>query len=230
METQRQTAYKIWISNLLSGTYTHSAGEWEPNYIQSDDKKISRVNLIGHVVDKFVKAEQTSTTLLIDDGTEKIPIRAWKEESAFLAGFEVGDLLLVIAKVRDYNNRIYLTPEIITKLDNPLWAKLRNLELKKLLGEAKSYARDIIRESIQTERKEETNNLIIEEKVVNEPVNQRQLLLDLIEKLDTNNGADQHLVLQQAHISSEDAKELLDNLIKEGEIFEIHPGKFRTTL
>src|SRR3989338_9055961 len=207
METQRQTAYKTWISNLLSGIYTQAAGEWEPNYIQADYKKISRVNLIGHVVDKFVKSESSSTTLLLDDGTEKIPIRAWKEESAVLAGFEIGDLLLVIAKVRDFNNRIYLTPEIITKLDNPRWAKLRNLELKKLLGEAKSYARDIRIESIQTEQKEETtSNVIIEEKVVNEPVNKRQLLLDLIEKLDTNNGADQQLVLQQARISNEDAK------------------------
>ncbi len=229
MEPQRQTAYQIWISNLLSGNYVRTSGEWEPNYIEVSSLKISRVNIIGHIVDKYVKEDGSYATLSIDDGSGKIPLKAWKEDASFLTSFAIGDLLLVVAKVKDFNNQIYLVPEIVTKLDNPLWAKLRKLELDKNHGQAQTYAPKAV--ASKPSISEEETFQVIEEKVTNEtPSNKRQAILDLIEKLDTNNGADQQLVIGQSGINKEEVQKLLESLLREGEIFEIHPGKLRTTL
>ena len=52
----------------------------------------------------------------------------------------------------------------------------------------------------------------------------------MIEQLDTNNGADQEMVIVQTKLPKKDAQEVITKLITEGEIFEIHPGKLRTTL
>lgn len=229
-QVQRQTAHKIWISSLLTGNYVKTTGEWEPNYIETNNLKISRVNVIAHIVDKFVKPDNSYISLTLDDGSGKLSVKAWKEDVALL-DYHVGELLLVVGKIKDFNNQFYLVPEVVTKLDNPLWAKLRNLELKKMYGEAQIHvAQERVQETPRVQEEEFTMQ-VIEEKVTNEVSgNKRQKLLDMIEQLDTNNGADQQIVISQSGIEQGEAQKLLDNLIKEGEIFEIHPGKLRTTL
>ena len=225
-QKKRQTAYKVRISQLLVGKYVKTTEEWEPNYIQIEDKKISRVNLICYVVDKYMKDDHSYLALVVDDGSGKIDIKTWKEDVSLLEYFGIGDLLLIIGKVKDFNNNIYLVPEIVRKLDNGLWAKLRNLELKKIYGETQEISR-----ASSTQAMKEDRVKIIEEKVTDEeaPFNKSQRILDMIEKFDTNNGADQQLVITQSGVLVEEAQKLITTLIKEGEIFEIRPGQLRTT-
>ena len=227
MEAQRQTAHQLWISTLLTGTFVKTAGEWEPNYLQLEEKKISRVNLLCHVVDKFTKEDESYSFLTLDDGSAKIALKTWKEEVKLFSDIHVGDLILVVGKVKDFNNKIFISPEIVKKLDNPLWAKARHLFLKKEHGEPQKLIQE---ETTEQDKSSEETFTVVEEKVSNEPFNKRQKLLDLIEQLDTNNGAEQTLVVHQSGILKEEAQNILDSLIKEGEVFEIHPGKLRTTL
>ncbi len=225
-QTQRHTAIKIWISNLLSGKYIQAPGEWETNYVESGNLKISRVNIIAHIVDTFSKPDTSYATLILDDGSGKIAVKSWKEEAALLSSFNLGELVLVVGKIRDYNNSLYLVPEVITRLDNPLWAKHRTLELKKLYGEAQTN----FPQKIFSPQEEEALS-VIEEKVTNDtPLVKKQKILDMIKKLDTNNGADQTLVIDTSGVSKDEAQKILSSLLSEGEIFEIHPGKLRTTL
>ena len=49
---KRQVAEKIRIKDILGGRYIQEEG-WTPNYVETDNgKKVSRVNIIGAVVEK----------------------------------------------------------------------------------------------------------------------------------------------------------------------------------
>lgn len=231
-QPQRQTAYKLWISTLLSGTYTKTLGEWEPNYLEVGDKKISRVNILAPVVEKYIKEDKTYASLTLDDSSGRITVKTWREDVFLLEHFEVGDLVLVLGKIKEYNGSFYVVPEIVKKLDNPLWAKHRTLELKNIYGEPLPAQPPLKEATISQEtHSQEDTFSVIEEKVVNEqPLNFRKKIIDIIEQLDTNNGADQPTVINHTRIPREEAEKIIQTLIKEGEVFEIHPGKLRTTL
>ena len=72
---------------------------------------------------------KTHTLILpIDDGTETIRAKAWGNEAASLQEVEENILALVIGKVKEYNEEIYLVPEIIRPLDDPNFLTLHKLE------------------------------------------------------------------------------------------------------
>jgi RPA family protein len=92
----RQTAYKLWIANILSSPYTKSTEEFAPNYIKLNNQEISRVNVIATVVETFVNQEQTLASITLDDGSGSLRVRAFKEEIKILTNVSMGDLVMVI--------------------------------------------------------------------------------------------------------------------------------------
>ena len=100
---QRQVAYKIRISDILNGSFIKD--EISAGYIKLNDANVSRVNIIATVV---YKAEQPSTSnALIDDGTGKILLRSF-ENSRIFSKADVGDAVLLIGKIREFNNERYI--------------------------------------------------------------------------------------------------------------------------
>ncbi len=237
-EQEQKSQNKLWLSTLLSGTFVKTTGEWEPNYVEVLNQRISRVNVVAPVVEKFIKEDRSYAAISLDDGSGKIQVKSWKDDVVLLGSLNVGDLLLVVGKVKDFNNNLFLVPEVVRKLDNPLWAKLRKLELIKLHGEAKvNYLEEQSLEEAPSVKTEDEFVAIVEEKVMNAgeknsdaPANKRQRLLNSIENLDTNNGADQEIVITSSGVEREEAQKIIQNLLKEGEVFELHPGKLRTII
>lgn len=127
---QRQVAYRVSISDLNKGQFVKGEGEWDSNYIVVDGKKISRVNLIGAIIEIMKDENNSYFNSLIDDGTGNIRIRGWKEEINLFDGLNVGDLVLLVGKIKDYTGSVYITPEIVRKLENKKWLELRKLEIK----------------------------------------------------------------------------------------------------
>ena len=121
----RQTAYKVWISDLINGEYINPEGQWDPGYVTIKESKVSRVNIIANAIDKYKNEDSTYISLTIDDGSENISLKAWNEDTKILKEIEVGDMVLTIAKIKEYNNKIYLVPEIVRKLDKSEWMVLR---------------------------------------------------------------------------------------------------------
>ena len=128
MQIQRKTAHKLWISNIVNSPYTKSTGEFEPNYITLDNKQISRVNIIASVIETFMSEDEKFSSIVIDDGSATIKLQAFKEDTKLLKDFEMGDLIMAIGKVREFNNEKYILAEIVKTL-NPTWGKIRRLEL-----------------------------------------------------------------------------------------------------
>ena len=150
-------------------------------------------------------------------------MRIWNEGTNAFSDVEVGDIVLVVGKVKEYNGFVYITPEIIKKIDNPLWLKVRKLELVKLYGEVQRVENNSASVYNNTSDDELTIG-VVEEKVVNIQ-NSREAILELIEQLDFGDGADLEEVINKSKFT--EARDLINNLLMNGEIFELHKGKLR---
>lgn len=202
MEQQkRQTAYKIRIKDLFSGKYVKEEGEWAPTYVLLKDKKISRVNIIANVIDKYENEEKTYGTIDLDDGTGVIKGKIWKEDIKLIENINIGDLVLVIAKIKEMNDDRHLMLEVIKVLKNSSWAEIRKLELNKLWGV------EVIK---------------VENEIVDQPtVNSRQKVFSLIEKFEEINEEE---LINKLDLNKEEISKIVNELIKEGEIYRPTPG------
>src|SRR3989344_7402622 len=122
---QRQVAYKVKISDILNGNFVKE--EFSAGYVKLSGKNVSRVNIIATVV---YKAEQSSTaSAVIDDSTGKVLLRSFENNDIF-SKVDIGDVVLVIGKIREFNNERYVVPEILKKVSNTEWMNVRKLEVK----------------------------------------------------------------------------------------------------
>lgn len=196
---KRQTAYKIRIKDILDSKYVKTEG-FNPNYLEINGKEISRINLMGVVVQK--SDFNNYNTLIIDDGTGKISARIF-ESNVLFNQIEISDSVLIIGRPREFSNEKYVLIELIKKIDL-LWAKVRKLEL----GEMK-------------DKNSLSENKPIKEEIVTSSTNQ---IVKLIKELDQGHG------VSIEDISSkdiEDIDKIIDMLLKEGDIFEVKPGKLK---
>tara|TARA_Y100000034_G_scaffold46416_1_gene57115 strand:- start:1840 stop:2532 length:693 start_codon:yes stop_codon:yes gene_type:complete len=227
MEQQlRQTAYKVWIADVLNKEVKKEEGEWSPNYIEINNKQVSRVNIIATIVMKYVSEDNSYATLTIDDSSGDVQIKAWKEDVSFFDDVEIGSPILFVGKVKDYNSQIYLVPEIIKVLDKKEWIELRKKELTKVYGERETK----IVQEVQPKKEEIIEEPVIQEETVVEEVvsgNGRQKILNTIEQMDKGEGADIIEVVEETKLDEEEANSLIQELLKEGEIFEIKSGKLK---
>ncbi|MFC1704776.1 hypothetical protein ACFLZ6_00430 [Nanoarchaeota archaeon] len=197
-QQKRQVAYKVRVKELLDGEYVKEDG-WMPNFIRLiDGTKVSRANIIGVVVLKT--EEQNYKSVLIDDGSGKIPVRSFEKYELF-DSVNIGDVVLIIGRPREFGEK-YIVPEIIKKVEDSGWIEVRKLELKKP-------------ETIVTEEK-------VEEVVQANPVDK---IFNLIKVADKGDGVDIEEVIKNAKVS--EAEKIIRNLLEEGEIFELKPGRIK---
>ena len=128
---ERLTAYKVWLSDLLKANANQQPTQQQNQQqgtlaVSIHSKKVARINLIASVIDKFVS--DTYSFLTLDDGSTQIRLKTFGDDVAKLNNIETGDIILTIARLRTFNNELYLTPEIIKKVDGKN-ALLRRLEL-----------------------------------------------------------------------------------------------------
>ncbi|MEK6835434.1 MAG: hypothetical protein AABX55_00220 [Nanoarchaeota archaeon] len=217
MPISRLTAYKIWIANLINSPYVNSPGEFESNYISFNGKEISRVNIIATVVDKFVSEDNSYVTIMIDDSSSQIRLKTWREDTSLLKNINLGDVILLIARVKNYQNEIYLLPEIVKNV-NPNWEIIRKLELLKEYGKPEFEVGKV--EEIITPSTQITETLKIEE-ISFSSTNLRNELLNLIEKYEEKLGISLEEIKTELHYSIGDMNNILQELIKEGQIYQI---------
>jgi RPA family protein len=221
---KRQVACKARISELIEGEYVKEEG-WNPNYIRTKrGRNISRVNLIAAVIS--VNDEENYQSVLVDDGSARISLRTF-EKNEMLNNLEVGDVVLVIGRPREYGAEKYIVPEIIKKIENKKWIDVRKLELeiegkKEKYEEPKKYnekPEKIEREEIVEEIEEKP------EKKYDDKGNKHEIVYNTVKNLDKGNGADIDEVIKKSEIK--EAEEIIKRFMMEGEMFEIKPGKIK---
>lgn len=197
---KRQVAYKVRISDILSRNLAKD--EFSAGYLKLKNSNVSRVNVIATVV---YKPENSSgyNNAVIDDGTGKILLRSFENMNAF-SKTDVGDGVLVIGKIREFNSEKYIMPEILKKLDNFMWMNVRELELRKGV-DFDNYPKSEIKAPA-----EEVNN---------------EEICSIIRKLDNGDGAFVEDVIK--NLKHDAAEKMLNILLEKGNIFEIKPGKLK---
>ena len=206
-------------------------------------KHVFRARILGTVVEKFVREDQGYAVLRLDDGTETITIRAWKEGARELISFNPGDLIDVIGRVREFEGEVYLVPELVLRVEDPNWELVRELEILRLRKQALVGGR---RPQPRREAKLESRELKIElpaapekgpvvERVeeieepplpeVPEEMKKRALLA--FDKLDKGDGVSLANLAAELDISYGEVEDAVRVLIVDGEVFEPRAGKFK---
>lgn len=226
----RQTAYLTTIATLFSGTFIKAEAQMQPSYIKiPSGKRLSRIHLIAVVV-SFSDALSSNATqeITLDDGTGKIVARSF-ENPTFFAGVHLGDILRVVGRVRAFNEQIYLIPEIIKKITNKQWITLHKLQINLIeRAEKEKTPHEILPVTEISERIEESEEdkaIVTEDAIViDEVVSPIEEILGLIKELDKGDGALIESIIEKKGANSE---KIIHNLLENGEIFEIIPGRVK---
>ena len=197
---KRQIAYKIRIIDIINSKYIRVDG-FNPNYLQTNKYEISRANVIGVVVQKF--EINNYKNLIIDDGTGKLSARVF-ETNLLLDKISVGDVVLIIGRPREFLTEKYLLIEIVNKIDDR-WARVRNMELERspLID---NYS---------------PNEIKIEEDFGSKSKNE---ILKKIRDLDKGEGV---TIEDISSHGFEEVDKTVELLLKEGDVFEVKPGKLK---
>lgn len=149
-QRKRETAHKLKIGDILRGvpivedipqerpdpsqTIVSGATKERFRFLELDNKRIMRVNIVANVVDKYSsEGEKRYATLTLDDASGQIRLKVFGEEVNQFEDISQGDTVTVIGVLRSYNQEIYILPEIVKKSD-PRYLLVRKLELDKASG------------------------------------------------------------------------------------------------
>ena len=129
---KRAIAYRFRIKDLSGGEYVAGGTIDNPTYVKLGDMSVSRVDLLGRVLDKSDSGGFSSMTL--QDKTGKIKIKAFGNDSVMVKGAAIGDLVRVIGKIRQDSIERFVLGEIVKKIDDANYELLRDKELTKKSG------------------------------------------------------------------------------------------------
>jgi RPA family protein len=206
--SKRQVAYKVYIADILNNRYVKEEG-WLPNYIAVGDKKVSRANLLGVIVSKDTQeTDVVSQNFILDDGTGRVALRFFESG----ADLDVGDMVTVIGRPREFGAERYVVPEVIKKVKDPRWVQFRKLELA---GEKRP----------EQEHSQAPEELSVETEDFVDDSNPLSDIMSIIRRLDVGAG------VEFSDISKESGKpnteELVNKLLEQGDIFEVKPGRYK---
>ena len=220
---QRQTAKIASVEELLTGDYVTQEG-WKPNYIQTKSRKLTRVNLIGIIIDKPNPYE-----LLIDDGSGTILVSDFNH-SKNTSNSKVAQGALIIGRPRKVGDQTFIAAEAIqTKQiqENPLWLVKRKEELKEI-QESKQIDDEYT--AVDVEEVEDNQEVVVSEDDVSNEEEQISTeltddeLIKFIKQKDTGDGC---LIEDIIEHFGEEADNTILTLIAMGEVYEIKPGRIK---
>lgn len=195
---KRKVAYKFRVGQILEGV-----GVFENErlaHVKIRGLEVVRVNLIANVVDKFVQdGEKKYASLTLDDATGQIKAKFFGEDVDKFSSFEQGDTLLVVGLLRSWNNEIYLTPEIMRKID-PKFLLVRKLEIDC----------DLPKE-IDKEKVAELKDKIVE----------------MVKMAESEGGLDIEKIILELKESPAMINSEIKKLLEDGVAYEPRPGKLR---
>ncbi len=124
----RQTAKMVTVRELVSGEWVKNEGMNPSFAVTGTGERVARARILGTIVSKFVSDDGNFGSITLDDGTDTIRAKMFKELKP-IEDAKIGELIDFIGKVREYNGEIYVIPESMKKVEDPNLITLRKLEL-----------------------------------------------------------------------------------------------------
>ena len=247
MERKRLTAKKAGVGEIITGRFVQKSG-FESNYVVTRlGRRLSRVRMLGLVVDKFISEDGNYATLTLDDGNETIRCKMFVNTRMF-DGINAGDLVDVIGKIREYKEEIYILPETIKKAEANM-ETLRMLELKKQREEQRNKIKIVLDLKRQTADLNELKAIaeksgisngeaeaileaeeLIEvemEKKAEESTGVKEKLLSMIDDMDAGEGVDYMELLSKSGFEEGAVDSAIQDLLESGTCFEPKAGKIK---
>jgi RPA family protein len=244
-QQKRQTAKLTNARELNSGKYFQKEG-FEPNYLLTEDgRRLSRARLVATVVDTFQNEDETYGSLTLDDGSDTVQVKFFNELKK-MEDFEIGDIIEVVGKVREYQGQKYLDGEILTKREvkDEL---LHELHLKKNMEEWEQIRETVKQLKESGKSQEEIENEMagkLDEMEVDsllqsfgedfggdvseeEMENLEKDVLDAVEKLDEGDGADYSDIVDEIDEPEDKLEDTINQLLSDGTCYEPQPGKIK---
>ncbi|MFA5855768.1 MAG: OB-fold nucleic acid binding domain-containing protein [Candidatus Pacearchaeota archaeon] len=206
---KREIAYKLRINDLLRANPVFEdieGGTRKLKFVELGVKKIVRTNIIGNVIDKYQSdGERRFGSITLDDGSGQIRVRVFGDDINKFENVAQGDTLIIIGVLRNYNNELYILPELIKKQD-PKYLLIRKLEIEKEFGATIA--------NLPKPEKTEIRAL-------------RDEIIELIKNSEKYEGIDKEDLIQKINSRPDLIAQEIKKLLEEGIIYEPRPSIVR---
>lgn len=238
---KRLVAKKVRVSDVTNGKFFPGSREsMQPSFVITPfGQKVSRVNIIATITDKFSSDDGNYSSITIDDGSDAVRAKAFKEDVKIFESLKKGQLVIVIGKVREYQNEIYINAEIVKAVE-PNYESLRRLEVIEHLDEQKKLIDNLRKikehlgddEAANEELKQYAKKMGIEEQALGIIFEKREpdykpKILDVIASLDDGSGVEIVKLFEISKLPDNVIERVVDELLAKGFLFEPSPGKFK---
>ena len=195
---KRAVAYKLRIGDILAGKQIIEEERF--NFLELGDKQVIRVNIVANVVEKYEsEGDRRYISLTLDDASGQIRIKIFGEDTEKFKEIKQGDTIMVIGKLRFFNNELYILPEIIKQKD-PRYLLVRKLELEK--------------EKPKQVDKEEVKAV-------------KDQIIEMIKAAESNGGINTDQLIMKIQASPDIINQEIKKMLEEGLAYEPRPGKIR---
>jgi len=195
---KRATAYKLRIGDILAGKQILEGDKF--NFLELGGKQIIRVNVVANIIDKFEsEGEKKYLSFTLDDASGQLRVKVFGDDVDRFKEIGQGQTVMIIGKLRYFNNELYVLPEIIKQQD-PRYLLVRKLELEK-------------------EKPVEVNKE--EVKAVKDQI------IEMLKKAEDNGGIDTDKLIMEIKASPDIINQEIQKLLEEGLAYEPRPGKIR---
>jgi RPA family protein len=235
----RLVAVRVRASDMTRGRFFQGSREArEAGYvITSLGERVSRANLLGTVVDRFVSDTANYASITLDDGTDAVRAKAFGAEVHLFDGIRPGQAVVVIGKVKEYQGETYVAAESVRALrpEEANEETLRKLELLDRLNDRKT-AVDNLRRAASTmddeALREYARRVGIDAEALAVVLEQKEedykpKVVEALERLDEGSGVDVMRLFDDLKLPDAVVERAVDDLLEEGSIFEPTPGRFK---
>lgn len=242
---KRLTAKKARITDIVKGNYRPAEGMKSGYIITPYGMKVSRTRIMATAVNKFISEDKNFASITLDDGTETIRAKSFGS-TKFFDSVNIGGLIDVIGKVREYNGEIYVTPEIITKITDLNFESLRRLELVKQYADWKKKI-ELVKAAIEKHGsaekviealKDEMNEEDVEScfEFLNKPAetpkkdekgDAKNAVVALVTELDKGDGVAYSELMSKAGVDEKMFDAVINDLLEDGTCYEPRPGQLK---
>jgi RPA family protein len=232
----RQTAKKVRIWDVMNCEFVKREG-FEPSFIRTGlGEQVSRARVLGTVVARFVAEDGKYAAVTLDDGSDTIRLKVFKTTKP-LDALNVGDIVDVIGKIREYEGERYIIPEVAKRVDDPNYEILRRLELvykERGIGKAREFieknkGRDP--EELKKELLEKHGlekqwvDIFIAEREGKEKNALKKQILDIIGS--HKDGVVYSEIVKKVKVKGAEIEAAVDGLLNDGICYEPSPGRIR---
>lgn len=216
---KRNIAYKLRIGDILIGKPVVDGERF--SFLEIGNKRVVRVNLVGNVVDKFnSEGEKKYIFFTLDDGSGQMRLKAFGDDTDKFQGVEQGQTVLVIGRLRSWNNENYVQPEIIKEKD-PKYLMARKLEIEnQRKNEISSQEQNpgIGGGNLDSSQRGQSGT----------SGSVKDRILEQIKNAENQGGIEKdQIIMTLRDVSPDIINQEIKKMLEEGIIFEPRPGKVR---